>query len=132
MKQICIFLSLAALSLAAVSASARCMKDNEVVTLDGVLTLSAAYVSPRDFGWAPKNGFVSYAVLVLRSPVCLDSEGEISDEVRVLQIGSANLPSNEALRKGVAVRVQGTLFSGHTAHHFTPVLINASQLTLLN
>lgn len=135
LKRFCILICVLVMSLIAapVSASAQsCVRNNQIVTLEGVVTISATFMSPRDFPWAPKNGFVSYPVLVINTPVCLNDDGQFSPNVRVLQLSSGNLPNADALRKGVAVRVKGTLFSEHTAHHYTPVLVSVSELTILN
>jgi hypothetical protein len=113
-------------------AQAKCARNNETVTLRGVATLSAAYVDPADFGWAPRDGFVSYPVLVIDSPACLDDGTEVIDEIRVLQLSGVTLPSNEELKKGVPMKVKGTLFPGHTAHHFQPLLIDATEVTVTN
>lgn len=115
-----------------VHAQAKCVRGNETVTLQGVATVSAAYVDPADFGWAPKNGFVSYPVLVIDTSVCLDDDGEVTEGVRVLQLTGVTLPSREDLKKGVPMKVKGTLFPEHTAHHFQPLLINASEVTVTN
>lgn len=133
LNKVCILLSMAAITLVATTASAvNCARGNEVVTLEGVVTVSAIYMNQKDFPWAPKNGFVSYPILVVNTPVCLNDDGQFSPEVRVLQLSSGTLPTAEALRKGVRVRVKGTLFPEHTAHHYTPVLMNVSELTFLN
>jgi hypothetical protein len=113
-------------------AQAKCVRNNETTMLQGVVTLSAAYVNPADFGWAPRDGFVSYPVLVVDSPACLDDGSEVIDGIRVLQLTGVTLPSDEELRKGVPMKVKGTLFPEHTAHHFQPLLINATEVTVSN
>jgi hypothetical protein len=113
-------------------ARAKCVQINETVILQGVATLSAAYVNPVDFGWAPWDGFVSYPILVVDSPACLDDGSEVIDGIRVLQLTGVRLPSKEELKKGVPMKVKGTLFPEHTAHHFQPLVIDATEVTVAN
>ncbi|HWU44487.1 MAG TPA: hypothetical protein VN132_13645, partial [Bdellovibrio sp.] len=74
----------------------------------------------------------SYPVLVLNAPVCLDEGSEVIDGIRVLQIFGISLPSEEVLKKGVVVKVKGTLIPEQTAHHFQPLLIDAREMTVAN
>lgn len=121
-----------ALSTAVVHAAetSKCAKYNTETTLSGVVTKSATYVDPGDFGWAPKNGFQPYTILVTETPVCFDDNGEYVSGVYVLQIFGVELPSQAALKPGVAVTVTGTVFPPDTAHHFGTLMFNASSVTI--
>jgi hypothetical protein len=113
-------------------AQAKCAQNNETVTLQGVVTMSAAYVNPVDFGWAPADGFVTYPILVVDSPACLDDGSEVIDGIRVLQLTGVRLPSKEELKNGIPMKVKGTLFPEHTAHHFQPLVIDAIEAIVTN
>lgn len=114
----------------AFSAQAACLKDGQAVDLEGVLMTKAIKMSSSDFGWVPEDGFVQYTVLVVKKPFCFEAEGEKFENEHLIQIGyNAPVFTAAELHKGVAVRVKGSLYSSHTAHHFQNALISPATVT---
>lgn len=74
-----VFVTVFALSSAS-SAFAKCYGPKDKVTLEGVLTTKATYIDPNDFGWAPKNGYQPYDVIVLSEPICYEAESVSGEE----------------------------------------------------
>lgn len=112
------------------SNASNCYSTSETVTLTGVLVENATYVSPEDFGWAPANGFVPYTTIVLDQALCV-KDGEVSEYGQhVLQVASSLTPQIPA--GGKKVKVTGYLFTEHTSHHFTPVLISVQSFSEAN
>ncbi len=103
------------------------------VSLTGKI-VSRTYPGPPNYeSIAGGDSAETAIILVLAEPICvaghpareLNSEG--FSEVRELQL----VPSGQDLRGllGRRAEVRGTLFSGHTAHHRTRVLLSVTSLS---
>lgn len=114
-----------------VMAHAECLRGNDTVTVEGVLSKKAVYIKPADFGWVPKNGFVSYTTIVLTKPICFSEEDVTVPSTYTLQTSTPDGVTDDQLEEGVKVRMTGSVFSSHTAHHYQQLLINADNVEVI-
>jgi len=124
------------LLLASISAvGADCAKFEPTVTrLVGRLT-TREYPGPPNYesvtaGDKPEREWI----LVLRAPLCVDgdSDSELNRTsvaaIGEVQLVAASSASNLAHLTGKDVEVSGTLFTAHTGHHKTPVLLTVQEV----
>lgn len=115
-------------SLTALSAQAACLQDNETVTLEGVLITKSIRLDPKDFGWVKGDGVQVYRALVVNPPVCLLVDGVATEKGTFIHLG-VNAESLKLPQDGTVVRVTGSIFSAHTAHHFENFVMLTDQIS---
>jgi hypothetical protein len=120
--------------MAAPPALGQCLRwEPTITTLTGTL-VTRTYPGPPNYdslerGDLPQRTFL----LVLDRTVCVhaDSTNQQASEIRVVQLVTLDsyfVPILEHLLNR-SVRVIGTLFPAHTAHHHTPVLITVHTVS---
>lgn len=123
-----LILAVAIASLSAFSAQAACFKDSETVTLEGVLITKTIKLDPKDFGWVEGDGVQVYRALVVNPPICLLVEGIPTEQGAFVQLGAAS-EDVKLPKDGSVVRVTGSVFSAHTAHHFEDFVMLAEKVS---
>jgi hypothetical protein len=87
------------------------------------------FYGPPNYGENPKtDSRETQALLVLSNPVCVEANPTSYEEGEKGQRKITLVPSagfNPPQYRGKIVTVEGTLFHAHTAHHHTPVLMQA-------
>ncbi len=103
-----------------------------VVQLEGNLVMEAKY-GPPGYGENPKvDKKVSVPILVLSEPISVrgDPDSEINTE-SFEGVKKIQLAVEEKFRKdliGKQVVVKGSLFRGHTGHHYTTLVMNVTEI----
>jgi hypothetical protein len=97
----------------------------ELVELSGTVQRRSFLINPG----SGRSTSEAHLVLSLEEPVVVASaRGDLRVEVAELQIASASLEWLQPLL-GHRVLLTGTLFPGHTRHHFTQVMVWARRAT---
>ena len=107
-----------------------------VVHVQGLLELRKEY-GPPNFGETPKEDVViQVPILKPNAPVNVrgDPKSDINrasaEDVTEMQVLMYAIPvSTHQKYFGTCVSITGTLFTGHTGHHHTDVLITAQKIT---
>jgi hypothetical protein len=107
-----------------------------VVKLSGILVMDANY-GPPGYGEEPENDQIERSwVLKLDRPVDVigDPQSDLNSEsgkdvLRVQLVNASKVKLGEHVAKRVTL--EGTLFSAHTGHHHTDVLLTIQKLTRL-
>jgi hypothetical protein len=123
-------LVLAAL-LAAAAPAPGCLdvrSGNAPVSLEGRLE-RATFTTPDVGNGQPERDYV----LILARPICVDDGGEFADphqRFRQVQLYTSHDALWPRLRAGVGhrIRITGSGFAAHTAHHHTPLVVDVGAL----
>lgn len=103
---------------------AACLSADRPAALEGRL-ISGRF---KDAAGRPESAFI----LHLSSPVCLEGSDEFDKvaDARTVHVFSANDAISRQLRGSVGkrVRVRGTPFGAHTAHHHAPIVMDVSAI----
>jgi hypothetical protein len=116
---------MAALPGAGVASSVCLQADKPTQTVEGRLT-SSRFTTP-----AYRLSEQAY-ILRLRSPACLEGAGdydkvEKTDRVHVYSMDAAMLKRMRGLI-GKTVRITGSAFGEHTAHHHAPIVMSVATI----
>lgn len=122
------------LMTATTAVQAACFQDNQKVILEGTLSQKTIKLDPKDFGWVPADGRVTYTALTVATPFCLDADGMRSEIQRTVQVGFNEQTSEQAksLPAGTRVLVSGNLFQAHTSHHFEHTVLIVEAIKTVN
>ena len=110
------------------SASMPCLHyGGDPIILTGKVKLQTFY-GPPGYGENPDtDSRERQAILVLSEPICVEANPNNYEEAEHNQSEVTLVPhNNENLKDyvGKEIKVKGTLYHAHTAHHHTRVLIN--------
>ena len=120
-------------ALAFASQSPACLdvrSGNATVILQGRLE-ERTYAMPDVGSGRPERAFI----LTLARPICIDDGGEFAnprERFSRVQLYASNDRLRGRLRAGLGhrVRILGTGFAGHTAHHHAPLVVEIGMLTI--
>jgi len=105
-----------------------------LVALSGVIRLENRF-GPPGYGEDPvQDSKVEIRVLELESPI--NVKGDPADDINtetVLGVKNIQLVVEEPIRKYLQkkVTIKGTLFHGHTGHHYTEVLLDVQSINII-
>jgi hypothetical protein len=122
-------------SISAVAGSKCLAYEPSVVTLKGTL-IRKTFPGPPNYESIRKGDRAEvYWLIQLASPICVNADpssdlNSSEKEVREVQLVMTSYAKYENLI-GKRVIATGSLFSAHTAHHRTPVLLTLSKLDVI-
>jgi hypothetical protein len=126
------FLALLTLAAAAAQTAPGCIdvrSGDAPVALEGRLERHS-FVTPDVGNGRAERGYI----LILARPVCLDDGGEFADprqRFTRVQLYTSNDRLWPRLRAAVGhrIRIRGTGFAAHTAHHHAPMVVDVSAIS---
>src|SRR3989304_7860245 len=124
-----VLIMIAMAAFASQSAAAECMRANEGEEIaEGTLSLG----NFEDAAGRPEQAFI----LTLPVPACLsgsDPELDVVESTTTIHIFSSDDAVAKSLKQfvGKSVRVRGTPFGAHTAHHHAPIVMDVSEIDQL-
>lgn len=128
-KILAVLLTMAAIAQPAAAWADACLKyAPKKVTLTGIIFLKEDF-GPPGYGQDPEHDTREMNVYInLDTPVCVEAKGDqaAAHNVGTMQMVYARYPFQKKWA-GKHVEVKGTLFAADTGHHWTPVLITATQ-----
>jgi Domain of unknown function (DUF4431) len=123
----CNRIALAGVVLAALSAApawAACLSAERPAALEGRL-VSGRF---KDAAGRPESAFI----LQLSGPTCLEGTDEFDKvaNARTVHLFSGNAAISRRIAgfAGKSVRVRGTPFGAHTAHHHAPIVVDVTEI----